>query len=100
MTPAIASYDRYLADFEALREARRDDPGWLRSLREGAMAHFQEIRFPTSRKGNEPWKYTNIARIADTPFSYALDANQKIIGIYNNRNAHNHIHELLWVVQN
>ncbi len=71
MTQAIATYDRYLADFEALQDSRRGDPGWLRSLRAAAMERFQELRFPTSRKGNEPWKYTNVAPIAEREFAPA-----------------------------
>ncbi|MBI3440692.1 MAG: hypothetical protein HY052_02625 [Proteobacteria bacterium] len=35
------------------------------------------------------------SKVHDTPFSYLLDARRKIIGLYNNRNAGNHIHDLL-----
>jgi len=34
-------------------------------------------------------------KVHDTPFSYLLDATGKISGLYNNRNAENHINELL-----
>jgi len=33
--------------------------------------------------------------VHDTPYSYLLDKNRKIIGFYNNRSAFNHIHDLL-----
>jgi Fe-S cluster assembly protein SufD len=29
------------------------------------------LGFPTARRGNEKWKYTNVAQIAKTPFSYS-----------------------------
>ncbi|HEU4759937.1 MAG TPA: Fe-S cluster assembly protein SufD, partial [Dehalococcoidia bacterium] len=45
---------------------------WLTALRRQAFDRFSELGFPTARKGNEPWKYTNVAPIAKTDFSYAF----------------------------
>ena len=72
MSPAVATLDRYLADFRALEQGLDGrGPDWLRRLRGQAFARFQELGFPTARKGNEPWKYTNVAPIAEREFSLA-----------------------------
>ncbi len=71
MTQAPPTYDRYLADFELVRQGPPEEPDWLRNLREKAIAYFRREGLPTARKGNEPWKYTNIAPIANTVFAYA-----------------------------
>lgn len=73
MTQAPVKYDRYLRDFEAsARECHGSQPAWLSSLRGEAIAHFQRVGLPTARRGNEPWKYTNVAPIADVGFAFGL----------------------------
>lgn len=37
--------------------------------------------------------------IRETPFSFVIDGHNIIVGFYNNRNAHNHIHDLLRAAQ-
>ena len=75
MAPAVATPDRYLADFRALEQGLDGlAPDWLRQLRQGAFARFQELGFPTARKGNEPWKYTNVAPIAAATFAYPAES--------------------------
>jgi Fe-S cluster assembly protein SufD len=49
------------------------DPAWVNDLRRSAMARFTELGFPTARRGNETWKYTDIAPIARTSFGPALN---------------------------
>ena len=72
MTQAVTPYDSYLSDFRAFEEALPPgEPAWLRDLRERAFSRFSELGFPTARRGNEPWKYTNVAPIAETKFAYA-----------------------------
>ncbi|MDO8616440.1 MAG: Fe-S cluster assembly protein SufD [Dehalococcoidia bacterium] len=71
MTQALAAYDTYLSDFQALTPELDRQPEWLRDLRRRAFAHFQEVGFPTARKGNEPWKYTNVGSIAERRFASA-----------------------------
>ena len=44
------------------------DPEWVRSLRASALSRFQELGFPTGRRGNEEWKYTDVGPIARLPF--------------------------------
>ncbi len=60
----------YLAAFEAAEhDGAALDPGWLRELRSEAMAEFARTGFPTERRGNEPWKYTDIRPLASTAFA-------------------------------
>ena len=75
MTQAPVKYDRYLRDFETFdKNASSPQPGWLSDLRRDAIAHFERAGLPTARKGNEPWKYTNIAPIAGVDFAHGLPA--------------------------
>lgn len=61
---------RYLAAFEAAeRNGAAHDPAWLRELRKDAMADFTRAGFPTARRGNEPWKYTDVRSLASTAFA-------------------------------
>ena len=74
MAHAIATRDRYLTDhsaFESSLPAQR--PEWLEQVRKEALARFSELGFPTARRGNEAWKYTNVGPIADATFSYPFD---------------------------
>ena len=65
------AYGRYLADFQTVeRDVRAQQPGWLDELREAAFEHFREAGLPTARRGNEPWKYTNVGPIANSEFAY------------------------------
>jgi Fe-S cluster assembly protein SufD len=63
LTQTIAD-ERYTADFAALEEQRKDEPAWLRELRRRGIDTFNQLGFPTARKGNEPYKYTDIRPIA------------------------------------
>ena len=67
--PAIQ--DRYVSDFQDLdRDESQRRPEWVNQLRREAMTRFTELGFPTSRRGNEKWKYTSVAPIANTVFQY------------------------------
>jgi Fe-S cluster assembly protein SufD len=72
MTQAPTKYARYLDDFDANAAGLAAQPEWLRTLRKQAIDHFREVGLPTARKGNEPWKYTNVAPIAGAEFAYGL----------------------------
>lgn len=75
MTQAPAKYDRYTTDHETFqRAAGVDRPAWVRRLSDRAFVRFSELGLPTARKGNEKWKYTNVAPIARAEFGYALDS--------------------------
>ncbi len=70
MTQQATHEAQYLAAFEAAeRDGAAHDPAWLRELRRGAMAEFTHAGFPTARRGNEAWKYTNVGPIASTAFA-------------------------------
>jgi Fe-S cluster assembly protein SufD len=71
----------YRPKFERLSRERGGEPDWLRKLRAGAMARFEELGFPGP--GDEAWRYTNPAPIAKTawrlapPVDDALSADQR-----------------------
>ena len=72
MTTAPAKYAHYFADFQSLVQGPgAGAPTWLRDLRDSAWSKFNETGFPTARRGNERWKYTNVGPIAKTDFSFA-----------------------------
>ena len=72
MTQTLAAYDRYAADFRALNgDGNGAAPQWLRELRADAWERFIAAGFPTARRGNEPYKYTNVAPIADADLRLA-----------------------------
>ena len=57
----------YLSAFESYQKNGVGvGPGWLKQLRESAIASFAKLGFPTAR--NEDWKYTSVDPIASTTF--------------------------------
>ena len=69
MTQAAVKPNTYEADFQVARNERAVlGPGWLTDLCDEAWASFTQLGFPTARRGNEKWKYTNVAPIARTRF--------------------------------
>ena len=69
--------EAYLAaseSFESNGAAR--DPAWARDLRKAAIAKFRDLGFPTARRGNEEWKYTDVGPIARLPLQPAPQAPQ------------------------
>jgi len=70
MTEITDRTARYVADFEAFaRNGASGAPAWLRELREGAIARFSELGFPTTKQ--EEWRFTSVAPIADARFTLA-----------------------------
>ena len=66
---ALTQVDQYVAAFEAFeKNGAAQDPEWARALRRASIAQFQEMGFPTARRGNEEWKYTNVGPIAKALF--------------------------------
>jgi len=77
MTEVADRTQRYLADFEAFaRNGASGAPVWLRELREGAIARFSELGFPTMKQ--EAWRFTSIAPIAETRFTPAHTAHSPL----------------------
>ena len=66
--------DTYLTDFagaardyQAARAGR--DPDWIADIRAEALDSFQELGLPTTRRGNEEWKYTDIRPLVRQGFA-------------------------------
>jgi Fe-S cluster assembly protein SufD len=63
---AAPPQQRYLEAFEALESTRAaQQPTWLRELKKEAIGRFAHLGFPTGRRGNEEWKYTDVRPIAE-----------------------------------
>ncbi|MBI4311212.1 MAG: Fe-S cluster assembly protein SufD [Chloroflexi bacterium] len=80
MTQTLVTQElNYLEAFRALHEnGAGRSPSWLKALRQSAMDRFMELRFPTARRGNEPWKYTDIRPLAARPFPMPAPAVAKL----------------------
>ena len=63
-------YQSALAGLEL--DTYADDPAWVHELRQDAMSRFQSLGFPTARRGNEEWKYTDVGPVAKGSFKYAI----------------------------
>ncbi len=76
---AVKDYqDVYLASFARReQELAAAGPSWLHEIRKSAVHRFAELGFPTTQL--EDWKYTNVARIASTPFQPAPDGPAGVI---------------------
>ena len=72
MTQRTATQEQaYLAasaSFES--NGASQDPAWARELRRDALDRFRELGFPTARRGNEEWKYTDVSPIARVPVRF------------------------------
>ena len=66
-TSVPESYPHYAAAYVAQSS---DAPGALTDLRQRGWTAFARLGLPTARRGNEPWKYTNVAPIARETFSH------------------------------
>src|SRR5262245_24050364 len=73
MATELIKENSYDTAFQELTESHRDEPQWLRDLRERSFAQFQSAGFPSVQ--NEEWKYTNVASIARAKFSPVIAAN-------------------------
>ncbi|OLB19488.1 MAG: Fe-S cluster assembly protein SufD [Gemmatimonadetes bacterium 13_2_20CM_69_8] len=62
--------EQYVADFKAFAgNGAGGAPAWLRKIREGAIARFAELGFPTTKQ--EEWRFTSVAPIKETRFALA-----------------------------
>ena len=70
MTQAPDVKERYVAAFKAFAgNGAGAAPPWLHEIREGAIARFTELGFPTMKQ--EEWRFTSVAPIAETRFALA-----------------------------
>jgi len=49
-------------------------PAWLKELRDGGIARFGELGFPTTKQ--EAWRFTSVAALTETPFDLAHPASR------------------------
>jgi Fe-S cluster assembly protein SufD len=60
----------YLSTFAAFEQnGASSSPEWLKAIRKQAIANFERDGFPTARRGNEQWKYTDVRALAAQPFT-------------------------------
>ena len=71
MSTQTIRHPHYYEDHLALAAASAG-PAWLNDLRAAGWERFNEIGFPTARRGNERWKYTAVAPIARVGFALSL----------------------------
>ena len=67
----LAAADHYADAFEAVRRTA-PAPAAVTDLRRRAFERFAALGIPTTRL--EPWRFTNVSRIANTPFALAQPA--------------------------
>ena len=72
-TQQLTSLENYTAAFDSLENPTH--PSWAQELRKSAFDTFNELGFPTARRGNEEWKYTDIRPLARRAFRPATQAN-------------------------
>ncbi|HUZ07752.1 MAG TPA: Fe-S cluster assembly protein SufD, partial [Candidatus Paceibacterota bacterium] len=72
MTQKADNGTELLAEIFSQAEAAPNQPRWLPPLRKAGMASFAEAGFP--KLSDEDWRFTNVAPIANLPFSFAREA--------------------------
>ena len=77
MSTQTVRHQRYYDDYIALRQQALGGPAWLEELRASAWERFNALGFPTARRGNERWKYTNVAPIARGSFVYPFSTTER-----------------------
>ena len=59
----------YLEAFDAFQKGYASrDPAYIQAHRREAIERFGAVGFPTARRGNEAWKYTDVGPLARIPF--------------------------------
>ena len=77
MTQTLDTYSSYSQQYAEQSSA---GPAWLNGLRQNGFDNFSRLGFPTARRGNEAWKYTNVAPIARSELSLPTAASVPEIG--------------------
>lgn len=66
----------YLSDFKTLENIEPTTrSSWINKLRRDGLRSFKRLGFPTDRRGNERWKYTNVSPITRIKFAYPFSTN-------------------------
>ena len=72
MAQSVSQESHYLSRFaEFEQNGASASPAWLRDVRRQAIEDFERTGFPTARRGNELWKYTDIRPLANAAFDLA-----------------------------
>jgi len=66
----LATLQNYVNEIENLHSGTDQSPVWLTNVRNQATNSLLDLGFPTSRRGNEEWKYTNISPIVNQRFNF------------------------------
>ena len=66
----LATLQNYVKEIENLHSGTDQSPVWLANVRSQATNSLLDLGFPTSRRGNEEWKYTNISPIVNQKFNF------------------------------
>ena len=75
MTQTLTKHEKYVSEFRAIeKRLAGSGPEWLHRIRKHALERFAELGFPTARRGNEKWKYTNVGPVANATFGYTAEA--------------------------
>ena len=77
VTTPEESYLNLLDDLESA--ACLNDSVYFKELRNKAKENFRQLGFPTQRRGNEEWKYTDLAPVVKTPFEMPPSSSQEVI---------------------
>ena len=72
MTPKANNGTELLVGKFSQMKAVADQPKWLPPLRKAGLASFAEAGFP--KLSDEDWRFTNVAPIANLPFTLAREA--------------------------
>ena len=71
-----AAVEKFSSAYENADHAK--SPGWLSDTRQQAWSIFSELGIPVKRRGNELWKYTNLAPVAESDFEYDVSGSVSI----------------------
>ena len=73
--PVTTTLERYAVDYRAFTTSLDGgQPSWLAGLRARAWQEFSNLGFPTARRGNELWKYTDLRPVDRAEFRFDLAA--------------------------
>ena len=71
----MVAVERYVEAYRAFAaNGAAGAPAWLTQLRDGGIARFGELGFPTTKQ--EAWRFTSTAAIAETDFELAHPASR------------------------
>lgn len=88
----------YLSMFAAFeKNGASDSPDWLKTLRREAIADFERNGFPTARRGNELWKYTDVRPLANHVFARSDGSNHEQIDFAAYKLPCPRVHQLVFV---